>query len=118
MAIIAALATLVLWAAIGFRFAAGVLLGCAVAWVNFWWLKRAVHSFADKVTRMDEQQARKSRSGLWFLMRYALIGVGAYVILKSSIVSASGFFAGLFLPVPAIIVEAVYETAVALRHNQ
>jgi hypothetical protein len=33
-------------------------------------------------------------------------------------VTQSAFFAGLFLPVPAIMIEAVFETAVALRHNE
>ena len=118
MAATAAIATVALAIAFGLKFGGGVLLGCAVAALNLWWLKRAVHGFADRATQAEPESARKTRPGLWFLLRYALMAAVAYVILKSSVVSLSGFFCGLFLPVPAIMMEAIYETAAALRHRE
>ncbi len=52
-----------------------------------------------------------------FLLRYVLMGVGAYVILSVSPASLYGFLAGLFLPVAAIACEAAYELYVALARG-
>jgi hypothetical protein len=52
-----------------------------------------------------------------FLLRYALIAVAAYGIFRSSADSVYGLFVGLFLPVGAILIEAVYATYGALRRG-
>jgi len=95
------------WSALGFA------LGCAIAYLNFHWLKRGVGGLADRITN-----AGKPRSGKGivarFLLRYVLLGGAAYVILTSFPASLRGLFAGLFLPVGAIACEAVYELYVAL----
>jgi hypothetical protein len=51
---------------------------------------------------------------LRFLLRYALMGMGAYVIFTFSPASLYGLFAGLFLPVAAIVCEAAYEAWTAV----
>ena len=51
---------------------------------------------------------------LRFLLRYALMGIAAYVIFTVSPASLYGLFAGLFLPVAAIACEAAYEVYVAI----
>ncbi|MGH9524575.1 MAG: ATP synthase subunit I [Terriglobales bacterium] len=102
--------------AFGWRVAAGVLLGCVVAWANFVWLKQAVTAVAEKVT----QTGRGVSGGgtvAKFVLRYALIGVMAYVIFLSSRQSLWGFFGGLFVGVAAILCEAAYEAFVALRRG-
>lgn len=95
------------WSALGFA------LGCAIAYLNFHWLKRAVSGLADRVTNAGKPQ---SGSGIVarFLLRYVLLGAAAYVILTSFPASLRGLFAGLCLPVGAIACEAVYELYVAL----
>src|SRR5690349_1662837 len=100
----------------GWRTAAGVLLGCAVAWANFIWLKQAIGALADKVTQSGRP---KSSAGtvFKFLFRYALVGLGAYVIFLSSRESLYGFLGGLFLAVAAILFEAIYEVVVGLRRG-
>jgi hypothetical protein len=117
MVVIALLFTVGLWVVSGYRLALGFALGCAIAGLNFYWLKRAVSAFADRVTQAAEGEKRSRGAATRFVLRYALIGVLAYVIFKSSVVSLSGLLAGLFLPVAAILLEAIYETYVALRRG-
>nr|MBA3916430.1 ATP synthase subunit I [Terriglobales bacterium] len=80
---------------------------------NFIWLKKVVSAIADQITRTGQRQ---SSAGvvLRFLLRYALMAVAAYVILSVSPASLKGLFAGLFLPVAAILFEAGYEMCVAV----
>jgi hypothetical protein len=100
----------------GWRVGAGAAIGCALAGVNFLWMKRAITAFTG---RLAEPQAADSAKGsaTRFAARYGLIAAVAYVIFKSSIVSLSGVLVGLFLPVAAILAEAVYETYIALRRG-
>lgn len=100
----------------GVRFGLGFALGAGIAYVNFLWLQRGVTTLGEQITQPG---ARITSRGvvLRFLLRYVLIAAAAYVIVKSSPGSLYGLFAGLFLPVAAILCEALYETAVALRRG-
>ncbi len=113
MAVLAPLLTAAGWWRFGLRPAAGFAFGCAIAYVNFYWLKRVISGFADRATG-----AAASQSGqgivFRFLLRYFLMAIGAYVILTVSPASLNGLLAGLFLPVAAIACEAVYEVYAAL----
>jgi hypothetical protein len=96
------------WITFGRFPALGFLLGCVIAYLNFQWLKSGVSGLADRVTNAGKAQSGKGIVAR-FLLRYVLLGVGAYAILTSFPASLRGLFAGLFLPVGAIICEAVYE---------
>jgi len=100
----------------GIIVAAGFALGCAIAFVNFYWLKRVVSALADRATATGERQSSRGVV-LRFLLRYFLIALGAYAILKISRDSLYGLLAGLFLPVGAILMEAGYELYSALRRG-
>jgi ATP synthase I chain len=104
------------WAKFGLRAAVGFLLGCAIAYLNFQWLKSGVSGLADRVTNTGKAQ---SGAGIVarFLLRYVLLGLAAYAILTSFPASLRGLFAGLFLPVGAIVCEALYELYATLRRN-
>jgi len=104
------------WWRYGWRIALGFTCGCFVAYLNFYWLKRVVSALADRATQSDHVQ---SSGGvvLRFLLRYALMGLGGYVIFTVSPASLYGLFAGLFLPVAAIACEAAYESWVALARG-
>jgi hypothetical protein len=95
---------------------AGFLLGCAIAFVNFHWLKRVVSALADRATATGERQSSKGLV-LRFLLRYFLIALAAYAIFRISRDSLYGLLAGLFLPVGAILIEAAYELYAALRRG-
>jgi ATP synthase I chain len=100
----------------GIIVAAGFALGCAVAFVNFYWLKRVVSALADRATATGERQSSQGVV-LRFLLRYFLIALAAYAIFTISRNSLYGLLAGLFLPIGAILMEAVYELYAALRRG-
>lgn len=110
------LLTLAGWFRYGWRIAVGLACGCAIAYVNFVWLKRVVNAFADRVTATQTQQ---SSGGIVarFLLRYLLMAGAAYAIFTVSRASLYGLLAGLFLPVAAIACEAAYEVYAALRRG-
>jgi len=100
----------------GLHCAGGFALGCAIAYVNFYWLKRAISGFADRAAGAP---LAESGQGIVFrfLLRYVLMALGAYAILTVSPASLKGLLAGLFLPVAAISGEAAYELYAALARN-
>jgi hypothetical protein len=104
------------WVRFGGRTALGLACGCAIAYVNFVWLKRGVTAFADRVT---EAKIEQSGGGIVarFLLRYLLMAAAAYAIFTVSRASLYGLLAGLFLPVAAIACEAAYEVYAALRRG-
>ena len=104
------------WAVFGWRAALGCLLGCVIAYLNFQWLKSGVSGLADRVTNTGKALSGKGIVAR-FLLRYVLLGVAAYAILTSFPASLRGLFAGLFLPVGAIVCEAGFEVYAALRHG-
>lgn len=116
MPALAVLFTVAVWFRFGGIIGVGVALGCAIAYLNFYWLKRVVFALADRVTNSGNPKSGKGIV-LQFLLRYGLIAIGCYAIFKVSTAALFGLLAGLFLPVAAIICEAVYEGYVALRRG-
>jgi hypothetical protein len=109
-------ATIAVLVRFGMRVAAGFLVGCAIAVVNFHWLKRLVSALADRTNATGERQSSKGVV-LRFLLRYFLIALGAYAIFEISRDGLYGLLGGLFLPVGAILMEAVYEVYAAVRRG-
>lgn len=114
MAALAVLLTPLAWikfqSRIGLSFAAGALISV----LNFYWLALTVRAAGAKA---EASGGRSGRAGVMvrFMLRYLLIALAAYVIFKSSADSLYGLFAGLSLPVAAILIEAVHEIYSALR---
>ena len=116
MAVLAPLLIAAAWWKFGLRQAVGLACGCAIAYVNFYWLKRVISGFADRATGVAEARGGQGVVSR-FLLRYVLMAAGAYVILTVSPASLNGLLAGLFLPVAAIACEAVYELYAALARG-
>ena len=93
----------------GWRIAMGFALGATIAYLNFHWLKKVVAGLADLTIQSG---APVSSRGIVhrFILRYFLMAFVAFAILTVSRESLNGLFAGLFLPVTAILCEAGYET--------
>src|SRR5690349_6215486 len=101
------------WAFFGWRVGLGFAVGAALAFLNFHWLK-TVGAGPAELTVQSGSPASSRGVVLRFLMRYFLMGLVAFVILLVSRNSLYGFFAGLCLPVPAMLCEAAYEAYAAL----
>jgi hypothetical protein len=101
------------WLRWGWRVALGFACGCAIAQLNFHWLKRVVGALADRMTQAKVARPAKGMV-VRFLLRYFLMALAAYAIFTVSRASLFGLFAGLFLPVAGIACEAAYETYAAL----
>jgi hypothetical protein len=114
--VLGVVSTVVIWFLFGTAIGAGFLLGCVISYINFHWLKKAVGALADRVTRTGQPGA-SSGIVVRFMLRYGFIAIGCYVILMSSKSSVYGLLGGLFLTVAAILCEAAYEVAVALRRG-
>jgi ATP synthase I chain len=116
MIVLAVVFTAAAWLRLGWRITLGFACGCAIAYLNFHWLKRVVSALGDRIT-----EAGKPRSGtgvvVRFLLRYFLMGLAAYAIFTVSRASLYGLFAGLFLPVAGIFCEAAYEVYAALARG-
>jgi ATP synthase I chain len=113
MAALAAPLIAAAWWRFGIPTSVGLAVGCLIAYINFYWLKRVISGFVDRAAGATTSQ---SGDGIVsrFLLRYILMAVGAYVILTVSPASLNGLLAGLFLPVAAIACEAAYEVYGAL----
>src|SRR5579863_3602096 len=108
MVVLAVLFGLAAWLRFGWRIALGFACGCAIAYLNFYWLEKVVSALADRATGSGYSQ---SSAGVVFrfLLRYFLMALVAYVIFSVSPASLYGLFAGLFLPVAGIACEAANE---------
>ena len=108
--------TFAAWWKFGVRPALGFACGSAIAYFNFYWLKRVISAFADRATGAP---ATQSSDGIVvrFLLRYVLMALAAYAILTVFPKSLNGLLVGLFLPVAAIACEAAYELYVAMARG-
>ena len=113
LALVLALAA---WWRFGIRPALGFACGCAIAYLNFYWLKRVISALADRATGTATRQSGEGVVAR-FLLRYILMAVAAYAILTVFPRSLNGLLVGLFLPVAGIACEAVYEVYVALARG-
>ncbi|HLK33131.1 MAG TPA: ATP synthase subunit I [Terriglobales bacterium] len=114
MIVLAVLLTVFVLLRFGWKIALGFVVGCAIAYLNFYWLKRTVSALADRITATGKRPS-SAVVVLRFLGRYVLMALAAYAIFRLSPASLYGLFAGLFLPVAAILCEAGYELYAALR---
>jgi hypothetical protein len=113
MIVLALVFSLAAWLLYDWRVALGFACGCAIAYLNFYWLKRVVGALADHAAETGKTQSSKGVV-LRFLVRYVLMALAVYVIFTVSPASLYGLFAGLFLPVAAIACEAAYEAYAVL----
>lgn len=86
---------------------AGIAFGCgaAASYFSFKWLHEVVDALGP-----DARPARK-RVLVLAGLRYALIGFGAYVIVKVFGMNGLAALLGLLVPVAAVIAEIIYELA-------
>ena len=102
------------WSVWGWPTGIGFGLGAAVAYLNFYLLEKGVAGLL-KLTIQKGTPVSSRRIVERFLVRYFLMAAVAFVILIVIRDSLYGLFAGLLLPVAAILCEAVYEAYKVIR---
>lgn len=85
----------------GWTWAVGFSAGGAASWLSFRWLKQMVGAFG--VEHPPSNLAAKA------VLRYLVIGVAAYVIVKYTVVNLHAALAGLLLSTAAVLVEILIE---------
>lgn len=96
------------WAARGWRWAAGFLLGAAISWFNYRWLRRLVERLGGRARR---------GGALGYALRFFLMVGSAYVILRFSPINVTAVLVGLFVLIAAVFIETVYEIYYAGKRN-
>lgn len=91
----------------GWTWALGFFLGAAASYLNYRNLVQIVRAIGTP--------ASSGRLGAfaWLLFRLILLVAGAFVIIKVTQINVYAACAGLFVPVVAVILEAIFEITYA-----
>jgi ATP synthase I chain len=103
---VAAAGALAGWAAAGWRWAAGFLLGAAISVVNYRGLKRLVESLGGPT---PPRRPTAWPGGIRFILQFIVLGAVAYVILRCSPINVVAVLVGLFVLIAAVFIEAAFE---------
>lgn len=95
------------------RVTSGLLLGGALALLNYHWLRTSVAA----VFRVGDGERPQVKISRYFL-RYLVVGVTAFAAYKLRLVSLAAMFAGLCSFVPALFVEALRQFYFAIIHRE
>ena len=89
--------------------AVGFALGAGASYLNFRWLKQMVNSLGSAAAGNPP----KTRLAVLLGLRYLLLALGGYVILRFSALSVVAACFGLFVPAAAVILEILFELVYA-----
>jgi len=110
----------------GWRSALALMVGAALAWINFRWLKGGVTAISVPATNVTSGAAMETSVPVAapkvpvaafakFIGRFALLLSVVYVILSRSLLPASPLFAGLFTTVAAALVQMIFLLGAGVR---
>jgi ATP synthase I chain len=92
--------------------AAGFLAGAGLSYVNF----ELLSAFAHGMVSMRNASASKARGwGVLIALRYAIVGVAVYVIVRILGITPVAVLAGLLAVFAAVILEILYELILHAR---
>ena len=107
---ITVVATLAIVASGHLRFAAAFAVGAVLSVLNFRWLHEAISNlFAAGQTRVPRWVIAK------FALRYPLAFAALYLFYKTGWLPLTAIFAGLFVPVGGVLIEAIFQIRDGLR---
>ena len=95
--------------------AEGLLLGSVLAWVNFWWMKKAVRAFTSAGRNGAEKPRGQAVTFLAVGFRYALIGFALYGIFNLLHVPLLSIVIGLCAFAAATITASVWEILQSIK---
>ncbi|MGI8988783.1 MAG: ATP synthase subunit I [Bryobacteraceae bacterium] len=94
----------------GWRWSLGFLLGAAASYWNFQALKKIVDRLA---AAAGSGVKSRGRGIIRVLLRFLVLALGAFVIIRYSEVSVRAALVGLFVSAAAVILEIIFELASA-----
>jgi ATP synthase I chain len=109
---IGAIAAAIVALTVTWRWGAGILLGAALAWVNFLWLEQGLEA----ISKLAQAQASapKPHISLWVWIkvfsRYGLIAILLYTAWVLAHIPVVSVLAGLCALGAAVMAEGIYET--------
>ena len=91
--------------------AAGLLIGAVLAWLNFRWLRRGLDALVAASTAQAGAEKPRVPLGAYFgaVFRYGLIALSVYVIFKLLKVPLASMVVGMCALAAAAIAASVYE---------
>ena len=96
------------------RVTSGVILGGALAVLNYRWLHTSVAAIFNINLGAERPRAGASR----YILRYAVVGAVVLAAVNLQIVSLAATLAGLSAFVPALFIEALREFYFAIIHRE
>ena len=87
----------------GWEWGLGFLAGAAVSLLNFRWLHQLVAALGEGARRP------RKRLVLFLSLRYLLLGLGGYVIVRFFGLNLAAGLIGLLVAAAAVILEIIYE---------
>jgi ATP synthase I chain len=93
------------------RWGIGIAIGTVLAWLNFRWLDQGVSAIVVAAQAQEGEPKPKVPPGtfLKFVLRYALIGVAAYVTVVYFAVPVVAVVTGLLALGAAAVIEGLFE---------
>lgn len=82
---------------------AGLMLGGILSFVNYYWLKFALHSVFEKVVDGEKPNFLVGK----YILRYFAIGAVIIIVYLTKIISAAAVIAGLLTFAAAILIESL-----------
>jgi hypothetical protein len=114
MLVLAGVGTIACFAFFSWQATAGFVIGAIISYFNQRWLERAIEALGERITKQESSE-RGGALVMRAVLRYVLIGAGAYVIFNVSLAGLYGFLGGVCLPIAAIACEVAAEVFIMLR---
>lgn len=97
--------------------AEGLLVGAALGWLNFRWLKKGLEAFTRAAANASAEKKSSGSAATYLaaMFRYALIGLAVYVSFKYLHVPLLSLACGLCALAVAIITASVWEIVQSVK---
>ncbi len=102
----------------GLPWTAGFLVGAVASYWNFRGIRHVVDTLARKAAEASDDtgpRPRASSAVFRVVLRFVLLGVGVFAILRVSEISVTAVLLGLFVSVAAVLLEILYELTFLYR---
>ncbi|HEX8738453.1 MAG TPA: ATP synthase subunit I [Pyrinomonadaceae bacterium] len=86
------------------NFTLGLIIGGALAFLNYYWLKLSLKNIFDRMAASGEKPRFLA---MQYFLRYAALGAGVAVVYITKIASLPAVLLGLSIIAPAVVVEGI-----------